>query len=103
MLLPVRTAVLNYLYQVEEADINGIMKALEPMYGKEKQFNKKMFLEHVMSLEANGLVEMKGYELDPQGELVLCYVITADGRRTVEKYIPAKHRQKERLLNAILW
>jgi len=94
MLLPARTAVLNYLYQAGEADISEIMEALRPMYGAEKQFNEKMFMEHAMSLEANGLAEMKSYELNQNHELVPCYQINADGRSTVEKYIPAKFRQK---------
>lgn len=94
MLLPVRTAVLNYLYQVGEADVSQIMEALKPMYGGEKQFSKKMFMEHVMSLEANGMAEMKSYKVDEKNELVLRYQINDDGRSTVEKYVSAKFRQK---------
>jgi len=92
MLLPVRTAVLNYLYKTREADISQIMEELRPEYGGEKQFNKDMFLEHVMSLEANGLVEMKSYKLDEKNNLVLQYKINEDGNHTVEKYIPKKFR-----------
>jgi len=95
MLLPARTAVLNFLYQAGEADIDKIMEALKPMYGTEKQFNKKMFMEHAMSLEANGLAEMKSYELGQDGELMLRYQITDDGRSTVEKYVPVTFRRKE--------
>lgn len=93
MVLPARTAVLNYLYQVNEADISEIMEALKPIYGTEKQFNEKMFMEHVMSLEANGLAEMKSYQLDQNNELVLRYQINADGRSAAEKYIPERFRQ----------
>ena len=32
MLLPARTAVLNYLYGVKSADIKEIMEALKPQY-----------------------------------------------------------------------
>lgn len=94
MLLPARTAVLNYLYQVGEADIGQIMTALKPDYGTEKQFSEKMYMEHAMSLEANGLAEMKSYELNQNGELVMRYRINDDGRSTVEKYVPAKFRKK---------
>lgn len=38
MLLPARTAVLNYLYSVKSADIKEIMEALKPQYGGERQF-----------------------------------------------------------------
>jgi len=96
MLLPTRTAVLNYLYQENEADVNKIMEALRPMYGNEKQFNEKMYLEHAMSLEANGLVEMIGYELDKNEELILYYRINESGRKAVEKYVPEKYYQKEK-------
>jgi len=92
MLLPVRTAVLNYLYQVGSADVNKIMEALKPQYGKEGQFTKKMFLEHVMSLEANGLINLEGYNLDQSGELILRYKINDDGKGTVEKYVPKSYR-----------
>lgn len=94
MLLPARTAVLNYLYQVGEADISEIMAALKPMYGTEKQFTEAMFMEHAMALEANEIVEMKSYTLGKNNELVLRYQINADGRSAVEKYVPAKFRQK---------
>ena len=92
MLLPARTAVLNYLYKVGSADVNEIMEALKPQYGNERQFTKKSYLDHVMSLEANGLLVLVGYELDKDGELALRYEINDDGKATVEKYIPAIYR-----------
>lgn len=92
MLLPARTAVLNYLYKVNAADVNQIMTALKPEYGNERQFNKGMYMEHVLSLEANGLVEMKSYDLDKAGELVLVYQINDDGKHMVEKYVAKKYR-----------
>jgi hypothetical protein len=74
-LLPVRTAVLKYLFDKQEGDVNEIMKALEPLYGMEKQFTKTRFIDHVMSLEANGLVNEAGYGLDAKGELSIRYKI----------------------------
>ncbi len=87
MLLPARTAVLNYLYGVESADIKEIMEALKPRYGNERQFTKARFLDHVMSLEANGLLDLKSYKLDEAGD-----AINGDGKSTVEKYVPEKYR-----------
>ena len=84
MLLPARTAVLNYLYGVKSADIKEIMEALKPQYGGERQFTKARYLDHVMSLEANGLLDLESYSLD---------VINRDGKATVEKYVPKKYRQ----------
>lgn len=92
MLLPARTAVLNYLYGVESADVAEIMESLKPLYGGERQFTRERYLDHVMSLEANGLLSLKSYELDAQGELSLRYTINEDGKTAVEKYVPAKYR-----------
>ena len=92
MLLPARTA-LNYLYGVKSADIKEIMEALKPQYGGERQFTKARYLDHVMSLEANGLLDLESYSLDEAGELSLRYVINRDGKATVEKYVPKKYRQ----------
>ena len=75
MLLPARTAVLNYLYGVESADISQIMDALKPQYGGERQFTKDLYLDHVMSLEANGLVTLESYDLDSNGDLRMRYAI----------------------------
>ena len=41
MLLPARTAVLNYLYGVESADVAQIMESLKPRYGGERPFTKQ--------------------------------------------------------------
>lgn len=93
MLLPARTAVLNYLYHVKNADVEEIMEALKGLYGREGQFTKDRFMDHVMSLEANGMVTMESYDLDQDGELSIRYSINDDGRSAVEKYVPKKHRQ----------
>lgn len=94
MLLPARMAVLNFLSTVENADIKEIMEAMKPQYGHEKQFTKEMYLDHAMSLEANGMCSLISHELDQNGDLSLRFSITDDGRTTVEKYVPAKYRSK---------
>ena len=94
MLLPARMAVLNYLSSVGNADVNEIMEAMRPLYGKERQFTKDAYLDHVMSLEANGLCSLIRYELDDKDELSLRFAINDDGRSAVEKYVPAKYRNK---------
>ena len=75
MLLPARMAVLNYLSSVENADVNEIMEAMRPLYGKERQFTKDAYL-------------------DDKDELSLRFAINDDGRAAVEKYVPAKYRNK---------
>lgn len=93
MLLPARTAVLNYLYGVKDADISQIMEALKPLYGGERQFTKERYMDHVMSLEANGMVNLHSYDLDHNGELRMRYEINDDGRSAVDKYVDKKYRK----------
>ena len=90
MLLPARTAVLKYLYNVEKADVSEIMEKLKNDYGNEGQFTKDMFLEHLMALEANELIELVNYDLDNNGELAIYYSINDEGKNTIEKYILKK-------------
>ncbi len=92
MLLPSRTAVLNQMYDQRELDVKKIMEELRPQYGHENQFNEKLYLEHLMALEANGLVELTNYCLDDQEELIMSYTITEEGRTTVEKYVDKVYR-----------
>ncbi|MDT2599576.1 hypothetical protein P7D85_07305 [Enterococcus hulanensis] len=94
MLLPSRMAVLNHMYDTDEVDVKQVMSALKSDYGTEKQFNEKMYLDHLMALEANGLVEMTSYDLDNNSDLVMRYMITEDGKQTVSKYVDAAYRKK---------
>ncbi|KHD45958.1 hypothetical protein ACVRZD_08010 [Streptococcus hongkongensis] len=86
-LLPARTAVLNYMNKVPEADVRQVMEALKGQYGQEKQFTEPLFLEHLMSLECNGYLEQASYDLDDKGQLRINFKITDDGRFAVQKYI----------------
>lgn len=89
-LLPVRTAVLKYLYDHQQGDVNEIMKALKSLYGTEKQFTKARFIDHAMSLEANGMINEIGYDLDENNELRIRYKINDDGINTIRKYVLKK-------------
>ncbi|MET3559065.1 hypothetical protein ACVR05_09030 [Streptococcus caprae] len=92
-LLPARTAVLNYMSTVEEADVLQVMEELRPLYGSEKQFTAPLFLEHLMSLECNGYLDQVGYDLDENQQLRILYKINADGLDAVKKYISAEYRR----------
>ncbi|WP_025023784.1 hypothetical protein [Companilactobacillus nodensis] len=92
MLLPSRMAVLNHMFDKDEVDVKSVMAALKDDYGNEKQFNEKMYLDHLMALEANGLAEMSSYDLNENGDLVMKYRITDDGKSTVEKYVDKRYR-----------
>jgi len=89
-LLPVRTAVLKFLFDKKDGNVTEIMQGLKSLYGKEKQFTKARFIDHVMSLEANGLVNESGYGLDENGELSVRYKINDDGISTINKYVLKK-------------
>lgn len=92
MLLPARMAVLNYLNKVKDASIDEIMTAMKPQYGGEGQFTKKMYLNHAMALEANGMCELAGYGLDENNELSMRFAINEAGCDAVGKYVPAKFK-----------
>lgn len=89
-LLPVRTAVLKFLFDKKEGNVNEIMNGLKALYGTEKQFTKARFVDHVMSLEANGMINEIGYGLDDNGELIVRYQINDDGIHTIKKYVLKK-------------
>ena len=93
MLLPSRMAVLNQMYDEKTVNVDSVMDALRADYGNEKQFNSKMYLDHLLALEANGLVEMSSYNLDEKDNLVMHYAITEDGRHTVDKYVDQTYRR----------
>lgn len=92
MLLPSRMAVLNHMAAGKEVSVESVMDALRGDYGNERQFTDKMYLDHLLALEANGLVEMSSYDLDEREELVMRYIITEDGKHTVDKYVDKKYR-----------
>lgn len=92
MLLPTRMAVLNHIDKVGTANLEEVMESLKPQYGSEKQFNKELYLDHLMSLEANGYLHLKDYSLGNDGELVLSFEITEDGQQAVGKYVPQEYR-----------
>ncbi|MFS9242135.1 hypothetical protein [Streptococcus infantis] len=86
-ILPARTAVLNYMNTVDEADVYQVMEALKSIYGEEKHFTVPIFLEHLMSLECNGYLVQTGYDLNTDGKLSIRYQINEDGKQAVQKYI----------------
>lgn len=92
MLLPARTAVLNQMYDRKKYNVQEVMEQLKSQYGEEKQFNQRLFSEHLMALEANGLVELDSYNLDGNDELLMYYIITEEGRKTVDKYVDKAYR-----------
>lgn len=92
-LLPLRFRMLHYISTVDKTNVDEIMKALKPEYGTEKQFTKEVFVEHLMDLKANFVIDDNDVELDNKGDLVVYYSINDEGNRLLKKYLP-KHWQK---------
>jgi len=92
--LPLRFRMLHYLSTVDKACADEIMKALEAEYGTEKQFAKKVVLDHLLNMKANFIVDDNDVELDHKGDLVIYYSINDEGRRLLRKYLPKRWNQK---------
>ncbi|RYD04920.1 hypothetical protein N752_12090 [Desulforamulus aquiferis] len=93
-LLPLRFRILHYISTVDKACVEQIMKALEPEYGTEKQFKKAVFMDHLLDLKANFIIDDNDAVIDDKGELVIYYSINHEGRRLLNKYLPKGWRQK---------
>ncbi len=89
-LLPLRFRILHYLSTVEKACVDEIMKALKPEYGTEKQFKKQVFMNHLLDMKANFILDDNDVALDEKGELVIYYSINSEGRKLLKKYLPKR-------------
>lgn len=92
-LLPLRFRMLHYISTVDKTCADEIMKALQPEYGTEKQFTKEVFVEHLLDLKANFVIDDNDVALDNKGELVVYYSINEEGRRLLKKYLPKRWNQ----------
>ncbi len=92
MLLPIRSRVLHFLATEKRADIVQVMAGLKPEYGTERQFTEANFLDHLLSLKENGLIDEASYNLNQEGDLQIVYQINQEGLDTINKYLPKKWR-----------
>ncbi len=92
--LPLRFRVLHYISTVDKASADQIMQALKPEYGTEKQFTKKVFVDHLLDMKANYIIDDNDVTLDDKGELVIYYSINNGGKRLLDKYLPKRWNQK---------
>lgn len=92
-ILPLRFRILHYVSTVDKACAGQIMKALEPEYGTEKQFKKEVFVEHLLDMKANFIIDDNDVVLDNKGELVIYYSINDEGRKLLQKYLPKRWNQ----------
>jgi len=93
VLLPLRFRVLTELALNGPQDVTVILRALEPDYGRERQFKRAMLENHLRSLSAVGLVEDVNLSLDESGGLVRTVAIT-DAGRDLLKYLPKDWRAR---------
>jgi hypothetical protein len=92
MILPIRSRVLQYLSTVDQACADDVMEALKVEYGDESQYKKTNFIDHLLNLEANGLIDQVSYDQDSKGELRIYYKINDYGIGTINRYLPKKWR-----------
>lgn len=88
--LPLRFRILHYISTVDKACADEIMKALKPEYGKEKQFTKEVFVDHLLNMKANFIIDDNDLAFDDKGELIIYYSINDEGRRLLNKYLPKR-------------
>ncbi|MBM7854175.1 DNA-binding PadR family transcriptional regulator [Desulfohalotomaculum tongense] len=93
-MLPLRFRILHYISTVNKACADEIMKALEPEYGTEKQFKKEVFMDHLLDMKANFILDDNDVVLNGKGELIIYYRITDVGRTLLQKYLPKHWKQK---------
>ncbi|CCO07717.1 hypothetical protein [Desulforamulus hydrothermalis] len=87
-ILPLRFRILHHLSTVDKASVDEVMKALEPEYGTEKQFKKEVFLDHLLDMKANFIIDDNEAVINDKGELVIYYSINEEGRTLLKKYLP---------------
>lgn len=92
MLLPIRSRVLHFIAEHKTGNVDTVMAGLKEEYGSERQFTYTNFIDHLLSLKENGLLDEEAFDIDENGKLRIDYVINDEGRHTVNKYLPAKWR-----------
>ncbi len=92
-LLPVRFRILHEMGKGKEEDITTLMNKLKEEYGNEKHFNEKEFIDHLLTLEANGLVEETRFELKGTDDINSYYKISDAGKDLLKNYLPKAWRK----------
>lgn len=92
MLLPIRSRVLHYVAVNGISTVDSVMEGLKEEYGTERQFTQPNFVEHMLSLKENGLIDEVAYDLDEDDNLQIEYEINDEGINTINKYLPKKWR-----------
>ena len=91
-ILPLRFRMLHFFSTVKEVSADSILEGLKDEYGSERQFSKKNFVEHLLTMKENGIIDETKLELDKNGELKIYYAINDEGRSLLKKYLPKSWR-----------
>ena len=79
--LPLKARILQYgVKKGTEFTIDDIMRDLEPEYGGEKLFNRKLFDEYFGALIGVGFLKNERLEFDKNDELVIYSTATEYGK-----------------------
>lgn len=88
MTLPLKARMLQYAVQKNaEFCVDDIMTDLEPEYGGEKMFNKKLVTEYFDALLGVGFFNGTRMEFDENGELKVYCRVTEYGKKRA-KFVP---------------
>lgn len=86
-LLPLRFRVLKELEE-KKMHFQELMTCLHTEYGTEKQFNEIAFLDHVLALKENGLLDEADAYINEQNQLLTTYQVNEAGKEMLRKYLP---------------
>ncbi|MDR1067894.1 MAG: hypothetical protein LBL36_01430 [Clostridiales Family XIII bacterium] len=87
-MLPLNYAILNRYRVADPADVDMVMSALEPDYGRFRSFRRHLVIESLMTAKENGLLDESDYNVGDDGELHIYYTLTDYGKDILNKYIP---------------
>ena len=85
---PLKISILAAVSNTGPASSAEIMDALHPQYGRERQFNLHSISNHLLSLNAVGLIRDSGVSLKSDGSLEIKYVATEQGQKRLAACMP---------------
>lgn len=86
-MLPLKTRILQYAMEQEKGiTIESVMEKLEPEYGGERIFNKKIVTDYVDSFLGVGFMKAETVAFNEAGQLCISCAITEYGK-TRKKYL----------------
>ncbi len=88
-LMPLYYAIIKHFMNGEKDSVEGVIAALEPLYGGYKLLTPRDVEEALDTAKENGLLDEAGCDLDDAGQLRIFYQVTDFGRDMINRYIGA--------------